>query len=802
MLRCVWVGLVLCLVCQAETVKGDPGVERFWKRQIDADYRTLMSNPKKALKWTAPRLEISEAEALKGRGELESFAAENLPNAFRRYEKAKELATEFQQVFCEDFPEPEKIDERHPERAGFERVLRRLCEARGNFFRQHDEFAHYYLLKKAGVVSAEDLAKIDAAPIAVKLERENPAKAFFELPSGEPLPAKYAEFIQKYMPMTRMVYPRLEEERGLAVRLLGEMKTAIREMDIAREEPCRAAVVEKVEKISAELEEIRKIYLDHRTGDLDVDALAALDRKKGTSMKALLESLPGFVASVLARPSAVTDICGFRMVKIPGKDYWVGETEVTQGQWEDLMAGFLPKPFTDYAKPAYGLSLMDCWDFIFRLNVRPDVVQSGFLFRLPTDWEWNYACRAGAPDGEGLGRRRNGEIGPIDVMGWHMGNAHGKVQDVALKESNAWGLYDMHGNVSEYVGRDEKAVAKNQGGSVWDVPNVINNFSAGYWGEADEKLRGKGSGSEYRDERVGFRLLAYKSGKVEGQTDALAGQNVAPGTVRTFKLPGDVPMEMVYCPPGMFQMGSPETDKMREKDEVRHEVRLTKGFWMGKYEVTQKQWVAVMGDNPSYFKGDNHPVECVSWEQCQYFVKKLSTLTGLPLRLPTEAEWEYACRAGTTTDLPSGEDLVVLGRNNAPVLDPISWYRGNSSVSLDVTSGLDCSEWPEMQYPGKKAGTHAVGGKRANAWGLHDMIGNVWEWCSDWYNADYHVTVDPENTSSPQTFDGGATCRVCRGGSWGTDARGCRSACRNLYRSSDCGGGRGFRLCCSAGPRD
>lgn len=235
------------------------------------------------------------------------------------------------------------------------------------------------------------------------------------------------------------------------------------------------------------------------------------------------------------------------------------------------------------------------------------------------------------------------------------------------------------------------------------------------------------------------------------------------GDVKTLTLPGGVEMEMIYVGPGTFTMGSPSSEEGRENDETPHRVTLTKGFWLGKYEVTQKQWQSVMGANPSYFKGDNLPVEIVSWNDCQEFARKVNDAArrqfGGGARLPTEAEWEYACRAGTS-DAYSG-----TGR-----LDDMGWYSDNS---------------------GSK--THAVGQKRANGWGFHDMHGNVFELCQDWYGDYGGNSTDPLGPASGDS-------RVLRGGGWRGYARLCRSASRRGfnpgYRSNRCG----FRLCCSALP--
>ena len=233
-------------------------------------------------------------------------------------------------------------------------------------------------------------------------------------------------------------------------------------------------------------------------------------------------------------------------------------------------------------------------------------------------------------------------------------------------------------------------------------------------------------------------------------------------------------MEFVWIPAGTFLMGSPMNEEGRHTDERQHEVRISDGFWMGKYEVTQGAWEAVMGTNPSRFSdcGPRCPVESVSWEDTQEFVRRLNSREferGYVYRLPTEAEWEYAVRAGSDEATPEGA-MRILGASNAPVLDGQAWYRGNSGVAY--AGGQDCSGWEQRQYDAETCGTHPVGQKRANAWGMHDMLGNVWEWTGEWYGAYPSGTVtDPEG---PKTGSG----RVLRGGGWGSFARGVRSAFR------------------------
>lgn len=225
---------------------------------------------------------------------------------------------------------------------------------------------------------------------------------------------------------------------------------------------------------------------------------------------------------------------------------------------------------------------------------------------------------------------------------------------------------------------------------------------------------------------------------------------VAVGTNKTVTLDlGDgVKLEMVYVPAGEFMMGSPESEVGRDSNETQHRVILSKAFWMGKYEVTQEQWERVMRNNPSKYKGARNPVERVSWDDCQEFIKKLNGMvSGGGFRLPTEAEWEYACRAGTKTAFYNGEELDL--NRECPKLGEIAWYCGI-----------------------KRAPTNPVGQKKANAWGLCDMIGNVWEWCQDWHG-DYPASavVDPDGPVSGKG-------RVLRGNCSNDTAMRCRSAMR------------------------
>ncbi len=235
----------------------------------------------------------------------------------------------------------------------------------------------------------------------------------------------------------------------------------------------------------------------------------------------------------------------------------------------------------------------------------------------------------------------------------------------------------------------------------------------------------------------------------------------------------EVSQRLRWIPAGTFLMGSPASEAGHNNDEAQHEVSLSQGFWLFDTPVTQALWQAVMGENPSYFKSPNRPVEQVSWDDCQTFIDKINqALPDLALRLPTEAQWEYACRAETQTATYAG-DLDILGESNAPLLDKMAWYGGNSGVDFELENGWDSSGWSEKQYQHKRAGTHPVALKQANAWGLYDMLGNVWEWCEDyWEDYSLEPQLNPVGTAKSNSH-------VSRGGSWRGYARGIRAAYRH-----------------------
>jgi formylglycine-generating enzyme required for sulfatase activity len=228
-------------------------------------------------------------------------------------------------------------------------------------------------------------------------------------------------------------------------------------------------------------------------------------------------------------------------------------------------------------------------------------------------------------------------------------------------------------------------------------------------------------------------------------------------------------MVVVFIPAGQFEMGSPMDEPERDKDEGQHRVKLTKPFYIGKFEVTQQQYRVIMNENPSKFGGDDLPVENISWYEACRFLKKLSDKTGLKFRLPTEAEWEYACRAGTTTAFNMG---TTLDSDLA-----------NYDATKPYANGLI------GKYLNR---TTKVGSYPPNAFGLYDMHGNVWEWCNDIYEKDYYKVTASIDPKGPQRAEGGD--RIVRGGAWNEYAYKCRSAVRNNHSPKADRSNIGFRV--------
>ncbi len=564
--------------------------------------------------------------------------------------------------------------------------------------------------------------------------------------------------------------------------------------------------------------------------------------------------------------------------------FWMADTPCTQGLWMGAGARENSSRFQGFSNPLERVSWEDCQGWLKGLGeVFPQMQPA-----LPTEARWEYACRAGS-----TGRYCFGdEERELERYAWYAKNSGGATHPVGEKLPNAWGLYDVHGNVWEWCqdwyGDFTKASVTDPTGPAKGTTRVIRG---GSWSDPARSLRSACRlrlDPGYRYINLGFRLLssalgaepseramepeaepgterarigsaeldygfllsidldatgettaedqfteievnAYTSIRVvsdqEGyQFDRLEKPNWAVefghdsyGLYSVFEVEPEkkgtpVRQTMRWIPPGKFVMGSAKgRDYGRGDEGPEHEVIITQGYWLFDTPCTQGLWTALMGGNPIYFVDPERPVERVVWEDAVGFAQKLNAWfekrnsksrgkkvlgwNELSFRLPTEAEWEYACRAGTQTETYLG-DLEILGDANAPLLDRIGWYGGNSGrgYDLDKSYSLEQDFLDDRQYPDKVGGTRKVGKKEPNGWGLYDMLGNVWEWCEDWYGE-----YSAERITDPTGPSEGPT-RVIRGGGWLDPARALRSACR--FR--DAPGVRdrdlGFRIASSARP--
>ena len=287
-------------------------------------------------------------------------------------------------------------------------------------------------------------------------------------------------------------------------------------------------------------------------------------------------------------------------------------------------------------------------------------------------------------------------------------------------------------------------------------PNVFTNIAAG-------KHNIKISKAGYADYSGSVTIQENQQASVSGsltKTSVVSSSSPSTsGTLVPITVKG-VTFNMIKVDGGTFTMGATSEQKKPDNDEnPTHQVTLS-SYYIGETEVTQELWKAVMREKPSNFKGDNLPVEKVSWEDCQRFIGKLNGLTGKSFRLPTEAEWEYAARGGNRSN-----HTQYSGGSN---IDDVAWYRGNS---------------------GSK--THPVKTKKPNELGLYDMSGNVYEWCQDWYGS-YGSNAQTNPTGPARGF-----CRVCRGGGWGYGEVFCRSSDRYYFSRGDSYGNLGLRLALS-----
>ncbi|MBR5161654.1 MAG: SUMF1/EgtB/PvdO family nonheme iron enzyme, partial [Thermoguttaceae bacterium] len=429
------------------------------------------------------------------------------------------------------------------------------------------------------------------------------------------------------------------------------------------------------------------------------------------------------------------------------KGFWIMETPVTQKQWMAVMDNN-PSECKGDNLPVEDVSWYDCYDFCKKC------VQLGLPLQLPTEAQWEYACRAGST---------GAYAGELQEMRFSS-SYNRTIYPVGIKKPNAWGIYDMYGNVhnwctdwyGEYLSErvtdptGPSHPAKGFEGHVFRGGSMFSSTSANReHGMVDNGIETSWE-SDYQI--LGFRCIVKE-------------ETLKAGERKTYEVNG-VEIAFRWAPAGSFLMGSPESEEGRKDDETQHEVTLTNGFWMMETPVTVGMFKAFVDDTgyesdgyaPRYWNGrewednpelswlspgfdqnDNHPVTCVSSYDAEEFCKWLSHKTGEYIQLPTEAQWEYACRAGST-----GVCAIIL--------DEMAWYRFNSGYT-----------------------THPAGLKMPNAWGLYDMHGNVYEWCVDYYSSlSSESEIDPQDCFAHDS-------QVVRGGSWISKNKDCRSASRNKF---------------------
>jgi formylglycine-generating enzyme required for sulfatase activity len=494
------------------------------------------------------------------------------------------------------------------------------------------------------------------------------------------------------------------------------------------------------------------------------------------------------------------------MDRFGGGGFDKGENKFKGPSFDAKTGRFLHGEFTRYswrdcgydqtdAHPAGNVTWADAQAFCKWLAQK-----TGKAVRLPTEAEWEYACRAGTQTAYFFGN----DPAKLGEFAWFADNSGNRTHSVHDTQPNPWGLFGMHGNAWElcqdWYGQDyyAKSPQKDPRGPVNGVARVMRGGSLRMFSGSCRAAHREPTASLTRHDDVGFRV-AFPSPD-DGRTDSKGEKprrpvvldctlpaGVSAAEVRraqeawakylgrpvedTIELPGGVKLTFVLVPPGKFLMGSPKEEKDRQDGETLHEVTLTEPFDLGKTEVTQVQYKALGLGNPSLFKGDDRPVENVIWPEAQDWAEQLTKKRKdkYLYRLPTEAEWEYACRGGRPSAQPFGVGSgPALSSRQANFNGNFPYGGADKGPDLHTTC-------PVAAYP-------------ANALGLHDMHGNVWEWCQDWVGPYHRGAV--ANPSGPTR----GSHRALRGGCWSDACWGCRAADRNQAEPGLRGPYFGFRV--------
>lgn len=514
-------------------------INLYWDAKARESYQTALAGQFKDL---SRFIEITDGGA---NSLIESFAEEKMPNANGAYEKTKERAMELQQIYNEEFSTPEKPGS--DKYSVYCALLEQLAKARMAYIRAYQELAHYYFDYKFGVVTQDELAKIDESPIVIPFLDSEPR----ELPICKDLGTKESEFGLKYMPESYEIYRQYRKEFAEITDLLREASSERVAANVSRGPVFQAAFSKAVDlrdHINRMTSEYIELYMKHRLGEKNSDDLEQIDARRASKEKSFVDNLPTRVRkdTEVADTRFLNDIRNemrnairkqsanrrsgindrferaereieseknntyqkialerflidlpLEMVSIPGRKFKMQKTEVTQRQWQAIM-GNNPSYFKGDNRPVEQVSWNDAQEFIKRLNQKSQEAGLKVRYRLPTEQEWEYCCRAGSKGD--WGKRANGQEGPLDVMGWYDRNSGNETHPVAKKEPNDWGLYDMHGNVWEWTSTADSNFYVHRGGS-WRSYGG-NSCRAGCRNSDHPDYRG------YGYYNLGFRLIA------------------------------------------------------------------------------------------------------------------------------------------------------------------------------------------------------------------------------------------------------------------------------------------------------
>jgi formylglycine-generating enzyme required for sulfatase activity len=482
-----------------------------------------------------------------------------------------------------------------------------------------------------------------------------------------------------------------------------------------------------------------------------------------------------------------------RNVKL--SNYYMGKYEITQKLWNSIMGtnvrqqrDLVNANWEIYGEgahyPMYYVNYEECETFCEKLNeLLYTQLPENYKFILPTEAQWEYAARGGS---KSKGYTYSGS-NKISKVAWWEGNSGNKSREVGLKSKNELGIYDMSGNVWEWC-RDWFKADYYSYGSTTNPQGALSGthrvLRGGGWNLKEWHSRTTNRSyyePEARSANLGFRI-ALEPAKdlfdLKSLKDAInkLASRFSSKNSRSFKI-DNLDFEMVFVEGGTFTMGcTSNPDDCLYNEEPTHSVTLS-DFYMGKFEVTQQLWTKVMGTTLQqqsdlnianygiYGEGDYYPMYYINYKDCEEFCEKLNGLLskqlpeGYKFSLPTEAQWEYAARGGKKS-----KGYTYSGDDN---IKKVAWFEENS-----------------------KGRTHEIGTKKKNELGIYDMSGNLWEWCKDYFHADYYSNSPSVNPTGPAI----GNMRVVRGGSWQSIAQACRVSCCSISPPNERAPNFGFRL--------